>query len=237
MQSSFIYFRYFCFCCCFTIIDDDDTDDDDDDDDDYEDMVEELNSNDPLVLSEQDAEFNDYDGATDVDIEDDLSPPDLLFYRQFVQPMGGEQHARDIVRPYLPQILQLIRDHYRLYDIQVKDVAGKVPPKLTTNGGVYVTIQKDMHTIITVGSTSNFKKRMEYAINVSTCTVLLFYHSIYTIQSHHSLYYSFCYLFLFISLTCHRIKLLTFPVNSFQFVILICGRRHYKKPSNFSILI
>ena len=66
MQSSFIYFWYFCFCCCFTIIDDDDTDDDDDDDDDYEDMVEEVNNDDPLVLSKEDAEFNnDNDGAND----------------------------------------------------------------------------------------------------------------------------------------------------------------------------
>ena len=46
-----------------------------------------------------------------------------------------------------------------MYDIQAKDVAGKVPPKLTTNGVAYVMVQNDkdadgLHTIITVGSTS-----------------------------------------------------------------------------------
>ena len=65
-----------------------------------------------------------------------------------------------------------------MYDIQAKDVARKVPPKLTTNGGAYVMVQKDkdadgLYTIITVGSTSNFKKRMEYKIKVSKRILLL----------------------------------------------------------------
>ena len=57
-----------------------------------------------------------------------------------------------------------------MYDIQVKDVTEKIPPKITTteNGGTYyVTVEKDkdangLYTIITVRSTSNFKKCMEY---------------------------------------------------------------------------
>ena len=111
-------------------------------------------------------------------IDEDLSPTDLLFYRQFVQPLSGARNGRDIVRPYLPKILQLVRDHHRTYDIDAKDVAGKVPPKIKIMVVyIYVTVEKEpnadgLYTIITVGSTSNFKKRMEYAINVSTCTLL-----------------------------------------------------------------
>ena len=109
---------------------DDDGDDDDYDDGDYEDTVEEANNDDdPLVVSEEDAEFNDNDGANDV--EDDLSPSCKLFYRQFVQPLSGARNGRDIVRPYLPKILQLVCEHHRMYDIEAKDVAGKVPPKIT----------------------------------------------------------------------------------------------------------
>ena len=131
-------------------------------------------------MSEQDAEFNDdNDGANDV--EDDLSPSCKLFYRQFVQPLGGERIARGLVKPFLPQIFELICKHHRFFDINGngKDVAlGIVPPKITTNGGVYVTVQKDkdadgLYTIITVGSTSNFKKRMEYKITVSKCICIL----------------------------------------------------------------
>ena len=50
-------------------------DDDCDNNDDYEDTVEEENNDDdPLVVSKQEAEFNDNDGVTDVNIEEDLSP-------------------------------------------------------------------------------------------------------------------------------------------------------------------
>ena len=51
-------------------------DDDCDNNDDYEDTVEEENNDDdPLVVSkQQEAEFNDNDGVTDVNIEEDLSP-------------------------------------------------------------------------------------------------------------------------------------------------------------------
>ena len=163
-------------------VDDDDDDEfddyDNDEDDDYDnDTVEEANDDDPLVVSGEDAEFNDNDGANDV--EDNLSPSFKLFYRQFIQPLGGERIARGLVKPYLPQIFQLICKHHRFFDINGKDVAvpGIVLPKITNNGGVYVTVEKEpnadgLYTIITVGSTSNFKKRMEYTINVSTCTLL-----------------------------------------------------------------
>ena len=115
-------------------VDDDDDDEfndyDNDEDDDYDnDTVEEANDDDPLVVSEEDADFNDNDGANDV--EDDLSPSCKLFYRQFVQPLSGARNGRDIVRPYLPKILQLVCEHHRMYDIEAKDVAGKVPPKIT----------------------------------------------------------------------------------------------------------
>ena len=88
-------------------------------------------------MSEQEAEFNDdNDGATDVD-----ASPDLLFYQQFIQSLGGERNAwhNIIVKPYLPKIFQLIRNHHQMYDIQVKDVTEKIPPKITTtaNGGTY----------------------------------------------------------------------------------------------------
>ena len=56
-----------------------------DDDDDYEDTVEEAYDA-PLVLFEQQAEFNDNDGANDV--QEDLSPPGKLFYRHFIQPLS-----------------------------------------------------------------------------------------------------------------------------------------------------
>ena len=59
--------------------------DNDDDDDDYEDTVEEAYDA-PLVLFEQQAEFNDNDGANDV--QEDLSPPGKLFYRHFIQPLS-----------------------------------------------------------------------------------------------------------------------------------------------------
>ena len=167
--------------------DNDDDDDDtcehaddydvDDDNDDYDnDTVEDANNDDdPLVLSEQNAEFNDDNaGATNVDIEDeeDLSPSCKIFYRQFIQPLGGERIAREIVKPFLPQIFELICKHHRFFDINGKDVAlGIVPPKITTMGGVYVTVEKEknadgLYTIKTVGSTSNFQKRLEYKIKV-----------------------------------------------------------------------
>jgi len=122
-------------------------------------------------VSEQEAEFNDdNDGATDVD-----ASPDLLFYQQFIQSLGGERIARGLVKPFLPQIFNLICKHHRFFDINGNNVAavpGIVLPKITTNGGVYVTVQKDknadgLYTIMTVGSTSNFKKRLEYKIKVS----------------------------------------------------------------------
>ena len=151
-------------------------DDDCDNNDDYEDTVEEANNDDdPLVLSEQEAEFNDdNDGANNV--EDDLSPTDLLFYRQCIQPLGGERIARGLVKPFLPQIFELICKNHRFFDINGNGKNGALPgivlPKITTNGGVYVTVQKDknadgLYTIMTVGSTSNFKKRLEYKIKVS----------------------------------------------------------------------
>ena len=156
-------------------VDDDDDDEfndyDNDEDDDYDnDTVEEENDDDPLVVSEEDAGFNDNDGANDV--EDDLSPSCKLFCRQFIQPLGGERIARDLVKPFLPQIFELICKHHRFFDITGKEVAsGIVPPKITTTGGVYVTVEKEtnadgFYTIKTVGSTSNFKKRLEYKIKV-----------------------------------------------------------------------
>ena len=158
-------------------VDDDDDDEfddyDNDEDDDYDndnDTVEEASDDDPLVVSEEDAEFNDNDGANDV--KDNLSPSCKLFYRQFIQPLGGERYARDIVSPYLPQIFELICKHHRFFDITGKKVAsGIVPPKITTTGGVYITVEKEtnadgLYTIKTVGSMSNFKKRLEYKIKV-----------------------------------------------------------------------
>ena len=133
---SFIYFQYFCLSCCSIIIDDDNNVDNDYDND-YDDTTveEEANSDDdPLVLSEQDSEFNDNEGATNVNIEEDLSPSCKLFYRQFIQSLGGEWNACEIVKPYFPQIFQLICKHYWFFDINGKDVAiGIVPPKITTH--------------------------------------------------------------------------------------------------------
>ena len=187
-------------------VDDDDDDEfddyDNDEDDDYDnDTVEEANDDDPLVVSGEDAEFNDNDGANDV--EDNLSPSFKLFYRQFIQPLGGERIARGLVKPYLPQIFELICKHHRFFDITGKNVAsGIVPPKITTTGGVYVTVEKETNadgvyttTIKTVGSTSNFKKRLEYKIKVSK-RILLQYLFIYTIQSYHSFCLVFCFFFL-----------------------------------------
>ena len=149
MSLSFIYFRYFCHCFIIDVDNDDDNEFDDydnDEDDDYDndnDTVEEASDDDPLVVSEEDAEFNDNDGANDV--EDNLSPSCKLFYRQFIQPLGGERIARGLVKPYLPQIFQLICKHHRFFDINGKDVAvpGIVLPKITNNGGVYVTVEKE----------------------------------------------------------------------------------------------
>ena len=86
-------------------VDDDDDDEfddyDNDEDDDYDnDTVEEANDDDPLVVSEEDAEFNDNDGANDV--EDNLSPSCKLFYRQFIQPLGGERIARGLASEAIP---------------------------------------------------------------------------------------------------------------------------------------
>ena len=79
---------------------DDDDDDDDDYDYDYEDTVEEAYDT-PLVLFEQQAEFNDNDGANDV--QEDFFPPGKLFYWQFIQPLlSGERIACDIVRKTIP---------------------------------------------------------------------------------------------------------------------------------------
>ena len=182
MQSSFIYFRYFCFCCCFTIIDDDDTDDNDDDDD--EDYVN------PEVYFEQHAEFNDHDTTNDGDDDDLLSPVEDLppsckvFNSQFVMDIGGERIARNIVKPYLPKFCTLLIDHHRFYDYQVMDVEGIIPPPITTNGGAYVTVEKEKdvdgrYILKSVGSTSNFRERCKQKIKVSLSAVYFLFVSPY----------------------------------------------------------
>ena len=90
--------------------------------------------------------------------------------------IGGERKARNIVKKYFPKIRSIIIDHHRFYDYQVMDVEGIIPPPITTNGGVYVTDEKEKdvdgkYILKSVGSTSNFRERCKRKIKVSLSTV------------------------------------------------------------------
>ena len=97
---------------------------------------------------------------------------------------GGERKARNIVKKYFPKIRSKIIDHHRLYDYQVMDVEGIIPPPITTNGGVYVTVEKEKdvdrkYILKSVGSTSNFRERCKRKIEVSLSTVYFLFVSPY----------------------------------------------------------
>ena len=86
--------------------------------------------------------------------------------------IGGERIARNIVKPYLPKFRTLLIDRHRFYDYQVMDVEGIIPPPITTNGGAYVTVEKEKdvdgrYILKSVGSTSNFRERCKQKIEVS----------------------------------------------------------------------
>ena len=147
------------------------------DDDDIDDV-------DPEVFFEQHAEFNDDNNTTDDDPVEDLPPSCKVFYSQFIMDIGGERKARNIVKKYSPRIQSIIIDHHQFFDYQVMDVEGIIAPKITTRGGVYVTVEKEKdvdvkYILKSVGSTSNFKEHCKQKIKVSLSTVYFLFVSPY----------------------------------------------------------